>query len=75
MTAKQRWHPLHMVGVVLLINSVVFSALTFVFHLDGFLGVLIGCAGTGIAVTITGFVLPDRSMTPGSGIALSTNKD
>jgi hypothetical protein len=51
---KQTWHPLLIVGVVLLLNAFVFFVLGFSFHSPGFYGVAIGCSGAGIALFVIG---------------------
>ena len=56
MNAKRNAHPLPLIGVVLLLNSVVLAVLSYAFQASGLYGVIIGCAVTGLALTVVGLV-------------------
>ncbi len=53
MKENQTWHPLLIVGTVLLVNAFIFCLLGFSFN-PGFYGVAVGCSGAGIALCIIG---------------------
>ncbi len=56
MSSRPSWHPLSLVGAVLLSSGLVFAALSFLLQLNGFLGAMAGCAGAGLALSVVGFV-------------------
>lgn len=66
MSSRPNWHPLSLVGAVLLLCSVVFAVLSFSLQASGFMGVMVGCAGTGIALSVVGFVLNGRMKDAGN---------
>ena len=61
MPAKNNWHPLQIAGLALLSSSLVFSVLFFALQMDALLGVIVGCAATGLALSTVGSVLTKRA--------------
>ena len=63
MPSKNNWHPLQIAGLALLSISLVFSLLLFALQMDAVLGVVVGCAITGLVLSTVGFALTKRART------------
>lgn len=60
MKNETNMNPLLIAGIVLLVNAFVFLLLAVSFGMYEFLGVVVGCLGAGIGLTVSGLLKKNR---------------
>jgi len=56
MSPEKSWKPLTITGLILILNGLIFSIISFTLQNNTFLGLAIGCLGSGVPLLIIGLL-------------------